>query len=92
MASLWARVRNWGGWQPQSQAAKTAWRLAVFATWLPAVACFNAHVAEVTVVQGASMYPYINEDKDSTLRRDVVFTWKWSPQEDLQRGMIVTLR
>ncbi len=92
MASVWARMRNWGGWRPQGPVAETAWRLGVFATWLPAVAWINAHVAELTAVQGQSMYPYINEDKDSTLRNDVVLTWKWSPQDDLQRGMVVTLR
>lgn len=63
-----------------------------FATWLPVLAWFNIHVAETTVVNGASMYPFLNEDRNTTLRRDLVLTWKWSPQENLQRGMVVTLR
>lgn len=50
------------------------------------------HVAELTLVDGSSMYPFMNEDKDSTLRRDVVLNYKWSPQDDLERGMVVTLR
>ena len=62
------------------------------ATWIPVVAWFNLHVAEVTAIDGASMYPFMNEDKDSTLRRDLVLNYKWSPQEGLERGMVVTLR
>lgn len=38
------------------------------------------------------MYPFMNEDKDSTMRRDVMLNYKRSPQEGLERGMIVTLR
>lgn len=53
---------------------------------------FNLHVAELTFVDGASMYPFMNEDRDSTLRRDIILNYKWSPQEDIQRGMVVTLR
>ncbi|PNP47375.1 hypothetical protein TGAMA5MH_01192 [Trichoderma gamsii] len=63
-----------------------------FATWIPVIAWFNLHVAELTVIDGSSMYPFMNADRDSSLRRDVVLNYKWSPQEDLQRGMIVTLR
>ncbi|XWW93867.1 hypothetical protein V2A60_001806 [Cordyceps javanica] len=92
MTSMWVRIQNWRGWRPQSVVGQTAWRLGVFATWLPAIAWINAHVVETTSVRGQSMYPYINGEKDSTLRTDVVLTWKWSPQENLQRGMIVTLR
>lgn len=63
-----------------------------FATWIPVIAWFNLHVAELTVIDGSSMYPFMNADRDSSLRRDVVLNYKWSPQEDLQRGMVVTLR
>lgn len=56
------------------------------------MAWFNLHVAELTLVDGASMYPFMNEDKDSTLRRDLVLNYKWSPLDGLQRGMVVTLR
>jgi inner membrane protease subunit 2 len=63
-----------------------------FATWIPVVAFLNIHVAELTVVNGASMYPFLNEDKDSSLTRDLLLTYKWSPQENIQRGMVVTLR
>ena len=89
MASIWGRLA--GGGQP-SVVRQTAWKLVGFATWIPVIAMFNLHVAELTFVDGASMYPFMNEDKDSTLRRDVIFNWKWSPQENLQRGMVVTLR
>lgn len=63
-----------------------------WASWIPVMAWFNLHVAELTTVDGPSMYPFMNEDRDTTLRRDVVVNWKWSPQQNLQRGMVVTLR
>lgn len=75
-----------------SQAKQTAWKLGVFATWIPVIIWFNQHVAEVTLVNGASMYPYMNEDKDSTLRRDMFLNYKWKAQDNLKRGMVVTLR
>ncbi|KOS22852.1 Mitochondrial inner membrane protease subunit 2 [Escovopsis weberi] len=86
-SSMWSRLRG----QP-SLAKKTALNLLGFATWIPVIAWFNLHVAELTVVDGPSMYPFMNSDRDSTLRRDVVLNYKWSPQENLQRGMVVTLR
>ncbi|KAG5951230.1 hypothetical protein E4U53_003511, partial [Claviceps sorghi] len=88
LGSLWTRLR---GQQP-GVARLAALNLVGFATWIPVVAWFNLYVAELTLVDGASMYPFMNEDKDSTLRRDVVLNYKWSPQEGLERGMIVTLR
>ncbi|KAH7035271.1 putative mitochondrial inner membrane protease subunit Imp2 [Microdochium trichocladiopsis] len=51
---------------------------------------FNDWVAEVTWISGASMYPYFNADKDSTMRNDVVLNYKFKAQEGLKRGMIVT--
>lgn len=71
---------------------RTAFQLVGLATWVPVIAWTNTHVAELTVVDGSSMYPLMNSDRDATLRRDVVLNWKWAPQEGLQRGMVVTLR
>jgi inner membrane protease subunit 2 len=87
LRSLWARLRG-----QQSVAKTTALNLIGFATWIPVVACFNLYVAELSMVDGPSMYPLMNDGKDSTLRRDVILNYKWSPQKDLQRGMIVALR
>lgn len=87
-SSMWSRLRG----QRPGLAKKTALNLLGFATWIPVIAWFNLHVAELTVVDGPSMYPFMNADRDSTLRRDVVLNCKWSPLEDLQRGMVVTLR
>ncbi|UNI13463.1 hypothetical protein JDV02_000206 [Purpureocillium takamizusanense] len=88
--SLWARMRSG---RPGSSAARTAaLQLLGFATWIPVIAWFNLHVAELTLIEGTSMYPFMNEDRDSTLRRDVILNYKWAPQEGLERGMIVTLR
>ncbi|KAG6009118.1 hypothetical protein E4U21_003187 [Claviceps maximensis] len=90
LGPLWTRLRG----RHQQLRSGVAWRIAVnlvgIATWLPVVAWFNLHVAELTLVEGPSMYPFMNEDKDSTLRRDVVLDYKVSPQKGLERGMIVT--
>lgn len=88
LGSVWARLRA----QRSSTARLVALNLIGFATWIPVVAWFNLYVGELTLVNGSSMYPFMNEDKDSTLRRDVVFNCKWWPQEGLDRGMVVTLR
>lgn len=85
--SRWARLLG-----PGTTGRRTAASLVGLATWLPVVAWLNIHVAELTAVDGPSMYPLINGDRHATLRRDVVLNYKWAPQEGLQRGMIVTLR
>lgn len=87
LSQLWARLRGQAGF-----AKAVTLNLVGFATWIPVIAWFNIHVAELTTVTGNSMYPFMNGDKDSTLRRDVVVNWKWNPQDDLERGMVVTLR
>lgn len=88
--------------QPRIQMASAAWRrpfasdvtrrLLQWATWIPVAVCFNAFVAEATFVRGGSMYPFFNEDRDSTLRRDVALNWKLYPHLGLARGMIVTFK
>ncbi|RYP27273.1 hypothetical protein DL768_011259 [Monosporascus sp. mg162] len=61
-----------------------------FATWLPVLSMFNDYVLEFTRINGPSMYPFLNAERDQTLRRDVVLNFKYGAQHDLQRGMIVT--
>ncbi|PHH92279.1 hypothetical protein CDD83_8093 [Cordyceps sp. RAO-2017] len=85
--SIWERLRP-----TRSSALRSAAGLVGFATWIPVIAWFNMHVAELTFIDGASMHPLLNEDRDSTLRRDMVLNYKWAPQDGLERGMIVTLR
>ncbi|KAF9881888.1 hypothetical protein CkaCkLH20_01034 [Colletotrichum karsti] len=82
---LWARARG-------SFFGATAIRLLGYATWIPIAITFNDYIATVTKISGASMYPYFNEDRDSTLTRDIVLNWKLNPQDGLKRGMIVTFR
>ncbi|KAM4060380.1 hypothetical protein HRG_014246 [Hirsutella rhossiliensis] len=89
LGSLWARL---GKSRLQSTSKTAALQLVGLATWIPVVAWFNLHVAELTLVDGASMYPFMNADRDSTLRRDLFLNYKWAPQDGLERGMIVTLR
>ncbi|KAF6836083.1 mitochondrial inner membrane protease subunit [Colletotrichum musicola] len=83
--SLWARARG-------SFLGDTTARLLGFATWIPVVIWFNEKVATVTKISGASMYPYFNEDRNSTLTRDLVLNWRWNAQDGLKKGMIVTFR
>ncbi|KAF4592530.1 Peptidase S24/S26A/S26B/S26C [Ophiocordyceps camponoti-floridani] len=88
--SFWARGRLW---RPRLDDARTAaLQLVGFATWIPFIVWFNLHVAEVTLVDGGSMYPLLNGDRDTTLKRDAVLNYKWAPQKGLKRGMVVTLR
>lgn len=63
-----------------------------FVSWVPAVIFFNTHVAEITRINGASMYPYLNTTFNEELTRDLCFVQKWNALEDLQRGMIVSFR
>ncbi|PHH78649.1 hypothetical protein CDD80_6541 [Ophiocordyceps camponoti-rufipedis] len=90
LRSLWARRRLW---RPRLGDAQTAaLQLVGFATWIPLILWFNLHVAEVTWVDGGSMSPLLNGDRDTTLKRDAVLNFKWAPQDGLKRGMVVTLR
>ncbi|OAA64267.1 mitochondrial inner membrane protease subunit [Niveomyces insectorum RCEF 264] len=63
-----------------------------FATWLPVAIWFNSTVAEVTLIEGPSMYPFLNSRINESLARDWVLNRKLYAQDDLQRGMIVFLR
>ncbi|KAK1999342.1 LexA/Signal peptidase [Colletotrichum falcatum] len=83
--SLWARARG-------SFLGGTAIRLLGFATWVPVAVSFHNHVASITTINGGSMYPYYNEDRNTTLARDRVLEWRWNAMDGLQRGMIVTFR
>lgn len=62
----------------------------VIATWIPAYIFFNTHVAETRIINGASMYPYLNSGYNESLTRDVGFVNKWNPLAGLRRGMLVT--
>ena len=73
-------------------AGDVAWQVVAIATWIPVIITFNVHVAELTTVNGGSMYPFMNADKDTSLMRDVVLNWKWAAQEKLEKGMVVTIR
>ena len=63
-----------------------------YATWIPPLIWFNAYVAEVTFINGPSMYPFFNPQYNESLRKDLCLVWKMYAQEGLRRGMIVTFR
>lgn len=54
------------------------------------VVLFNDHVVQLARINGPSMYPFFNADKDRTTRRDWVVNWKYNAQKDLARGMVIT--
>lgn len=61
-----------------------------FVSWVPPLIFFNDHVAEVALINGPSMYPYLNSTFNDGLRKDVCWVNKWNPGRKLERGMIVT--
>jgi len=69
---------------------ETSFILFGFATWIPALIFVNSHVAEISWIKGASMYPYLNTDFHRNQKQDMCINWKWKPSEGLQRGMIVS--
>ncbi|TPX13129.1 uncharacterized protein E0L32_006555 [Thyridium curvatum] len=62
------------------------------ATWIPLAIWFNTSVAEVTMIDGPSMYPFLNDNYNESLRRDLVLNYKLYAQSNLARGMVVSLR
>ncbi|KAH8590262.1 mitochondrial inner membrane protease subunit 2 [Bisporella sp. PMI_857] len=66
-----------------------SYKYLTYLSWLPAVIFFNTHVGEVGLINGASMYPYLNTDFNETLSRNLCWVYKWNPTKDLGRGMIV---
>ncbi len=106
-ASLWARLRAAGAGRlgkaafssssPSSSprpvfARQFVCRLLGLATWLPVAIWFNSTVAEVTRIEGPSMYPFLNSQFNESLERDWVLNRKLYAQEGLQRGMVVFLK
>jgi mitochondrial inner membrane protease subunit 2 len=80
-------------WRPgKGQTRAAVYSFLGLVSWFPVIASFNLYVAEVTRINGKSMYPFMNADRDSTLRRDVCLNWKWGANKNLERGMVVTLR
>lgn len=73
-------------------ARQLAVRLLGLATWVPVAIWFNSAVAEVTRIEGPSMYPFLNSRFNESLARDWVVNRKLYAQEGLRRGMIVFLR
>ncbi|ETS82410.1 hypothetical protein PFICI_04286 [Pestalotiopsis fici W106-1] len=85
--SVWNRVRINQRWRAFGD---FSFYMFYFATWIPVVVMLKSYVGEVVSINGPSMYPYLNSDKDSSLRRDLVWSYKFRPQEGLARGMIIT--
>jgi inner membrane protease subunit 2 len=71
--------------------AHVAIRMVGWATWVPVAIAFNTFVAEITFVRGGSMHPFLNEDINSSLVRDVALNFKFRARDDLAGGMVVSL-
>lgn len=69
-----------------------AWHLGRFLTWVPVAIFFNDNVADITLINGHSMSPFLNSRPDETTARDVCLNLKYSSQHNLKRGMIVTFQ
>lgn len=44
------------------------------------------------MIDGPSMYPFLNDNYNESLRRDLVLNYKLYAQSNLARGMVVSLR
>ncbi|KAL2761191.1 hypothetical protein ACRALDRAFT_1026371 [Sodiomyces alcalophilus JCM 7366] len=62
------------------------------ASWIPIIIWVRYNVADISNIHGSSMHPFLNEDIDTSWKRDVVLNWKWGRKHNLHRGMIVTFR
>lgn len=60
-------------------------------SWAPVIVFVRTYVFELTKVYGRSMSPFFNERHNETTRGDLCLTRMFRAQEDLERGMIVTL-
>ncbi|CAJ2501979.1 Uu.00g048320.m01.CDS01 [Anthostomella pinea] len=85
LRSIWTKVKHERG-----RIGRFGFYLFTFATWIPVATSFNDYVAELTWINGPSMYPFLNAEKDQTTRKDVVLTVKHNAQYGLKHGMIVT--
>ncbi|CAP71230.1 uncharacterized protein PODANS_6_5970 [Podospora anserina S mat+] len=85
---------RWTSWIPKkgSFARQFGHYLFRYATWLPAFIWFNSYVAQVTLVNGPSMYPFLNRGYNEGLGRDWCLVWKAGVREGLRRGEVVTFR
>jgi inner membrane protease subunit 2 len=66
--------------------------LILFIGFIPVIAFFRNNVADLAAVNGESMYPFLNDNKDQSLKRDWFLNWKWGIEKNLERGMVVTFR
>ena len=60
--------------------------------WIPPAIMFNQYVGEPTFINGPSMYPFLNDQYNSSLKQDICWNHKLYAGQDLEPGMIVTFR
>ncbi|KAL5629920.1 hypothetical protein BROUX41_001526 [Berkeleyomyces rouxiae] len=69
-------------------AALSLWTLG----WVPVIAYFQTQVASITKINGPSMHPFFNPNKDSSLVSDRVINLKFNVAQRLEKGMVVIFR
>ncbi|KAK3318419.1 peptidase S24/S26A/S26B/S26C [Apodospora peruviana] len=87
-------MARWGsaGTQARSFLGQFTHHLIRYATWLPPLICVKEYVADLTFINGPSMYPFLNPHYNESLRRDLCLTYKRYSWKNLKRGMIVIFR
>ncbi|TVY80839.1 Mitochondrial inner membrane protease subunit [Lachnellula suecica] len=76
---------------PSGQSIRRFGRTLFFwASWVPAIIFFNENVGEVTIINGPSMYPYLNTGYNESNSRDLCWVNKRKPAHNLERGMLVS--
>ncbi|KAI1108690.1 mitochondrial carrier [Nemania sp. NC0429] len=85
LRSIWARVK-----QQRAAFGRFGYYMFMFTSSIPIAISFNTFILELTWIRGASMYPFLNPEKDQTTREDIVVNLKYNAQYALQRGMVVT--
>ncbi|KAK3943807.1 LexA/Signal peptidase [Diplogelasinospora grovesii] len=94
---LWGRARARATATAASQSKSAFARqftnyLIRYVSWLPPLIWFNTYVAQVTFINGPSMYPFLNSTYNESTKRDLCLVYKLYAQQNLERGMCVTFR
>ncbi|KAI4092159.1 MAG: hypothetical protein LQ344_003642 [Seirophora lacunosa] len=61
-------------------------------SYTPIIWFLQTHILQLMLVTGPSMYPFLNPDIDTSLRKDAVLVRMWRAAEDVRRGDVVVFR
>lgn len=86
-SSPWGRV---GALRPFL--GRFSYYLAGFLPWVPPAIWFNENIGEPTLINGPSMYPFLNDQFYGSLKRDLCWNYKLYAEQTLERGMVITFK